>query len=332
MPTEGENLMRLILGRNRLQTALAIALLTALTGGCIGSSSAATVKSGSLAQDVSLKGATFTVGSKEFTEQLITCHITILALRSVGATVREKCGLQGTEIVRAALIAGSIDMYWEYTGTAWINILDHRERINDPTQQYNAVALEDLTQNDVKWLAPAPANNAYAIGMKCGNGLGVRTISDYAELVRTNPSAASMCVASEFAIRNDGLPGLGKAYGFAIPDGHLATLAEDDIYAAISKGDRCNFGEVSTTDGRLPAFGLTTLTDDKEFFPIYTPALTVRETVYNDHQDLAKIAKPIADALTNEELQRLNGEVDVKGKKPNQVAKDWLQAKGFIGT
>jgi osmoprotectant transport system substrate-binding protein len=325
--------MQLIPGRDRLRTVLVIALLTALTGGCFGSLSTGSVESGSLAQVVSLKGATFTVGSKEFTEQIITCHITILALRSVGATVREKCVLQGTEIARAALIAGSIDMYWEYTGTAWINLLGRSERIKDATRLYNAVAQEDLARNRVRWLTPAPANDSYAIAMKhsTANRLDVETISDYAWLVSANPSAASMCVASEFAKRPDGLPGLEKEYGFAVPRGRLATVPEDDIYAAINKGDLCNFGEVATTDGRIPEFDLTTLKDNKGFFPIYAPALTVREDVYKDHPGLAKIAKPIALALTDEELKRLNGEVDVKGKKPNRVAKDWLQAKGFIG-
>lgn len=324
--------MRLIPGRHRLRIALAIALLAALTGGCF-SSSTESVKGGSLAQEVSLKGTTFTVGSKEFTEQLILCHVTILALRSVGAGVREKCGLQGTDIVRAALMSGSIDMYSEYTGTAWIKILGRTKRIKDPLRQYYAVAREDLAQNHVKWFTPSPANDSYGIGVKRSTAekLGVKTISAYAALVRTNPSAASICVASEFARRSDGLPGLEKAYGFTAPKGRIATLAEDDHYDAIRKGDRCNFSEVTTTDGRLQP-DLIVLEDDKEFFPSYAPALTVRESVYNDHQDLAKVAERIAVALTDSELQRLNREVDLDGKDPDQVARDWLKAQGFIGT
>jgi osmoprotectant transport system substrate-binding protein len=326
--------MRLIPVRNRLRAAriaLAIALLSALTAGCF-SSSSDSVESGSLPKG-SLEGATFTVGSKEFTEQLVLCQITSLALRSVGATVREKCGLQGSNTTRAALTSGSTDMYWEYTGTAWINYLNHTDPIKDPAQQYNAVAQEDLAKNKVKWLKASPANDTYAIGVKTSkaNELSTTSISNYAQLTQTNPSAASMCVASEFAGRSDGLPGLEKAYGFTVPKGGLASLAEGAIYNAIDKGDPCNFGEITTTDGRIQALGLTVLEDDKTFFPIYNPALTVRESVYNDHQDLAKIAEPLADALTNEELQKLNGKVDVEGADPTQVAQDWLQEKGFIG-
>jgi osmoprotectant transport system substrate-binding protein len=314
-----------------LRTALAIPLLATLTAGCFGESTP-TVEGGSLARDVSMEGATFTVGSKEFTEQLVLCQITSLALRSVGATVREQCGLQGSNVTRAALTSGSTDMYWEYTGTAWINYLDHTEPLKDPTEQYNAVAQEDLAKNKVKWLTASPANDTYAIGVKSStaNDLGVKSISDYSRLVQTNPGEASMCVASEFAGRSDGLPGLEKEYGFTVPKDGLATLAEGAIYDAISKGDPCNFGEITTTDGRVQALELTVLEDDKEFFPIYNPALTVRESVYNDHQDLAKIADPIAVALTNEEFQRLNGDVDVRGKDPKQVAEEWLKAKGFI--
>jgi osmoprotectant transport system substrate-binding protein len=329
--------MRLNPGRNRLRiarTAIATALLTTLTAACFSSSSTNNAKGGSLAQGVSLQGTSFTVGSKEFTEQLVLCHITSLALQSVGATVHEKCGLQGSNTTRAALTSGSTDMYWEYTGTAWINYLGHTDPIKDPAQQYSTTAQEDLAKNHVKWLAPSPANDTYAIGVKKdkANELGIKTISDYARLVSTDPSAASMCVASEFAGRSDGLPGLEKAYGFTVPKGGLATIAEGAIYDALHKGNPCNFGEITTTDGRVQALGLTVLHDDKEFFPVYNPALTVRDSVYNDHPDLAKIAAPIAAALTNEEFQHLNGDVDVNGKDPEKVAQDWLQAKGFIGS
>jgi osmoprotectant transport system substrate-binding protein len=322
-------------GRNRLRaarTAIAVAL-TALVAACF-SSSADSVEGGSLARDVSLEGATFTVGSKEFTEQLVLCEITSLALRSVGATVREKCGLQGSNTTRAALTSGSTDMYWEYTGTAWINYLQHTDPIKDPAQLYAATAQEDLAEHHVKWLTRSPANNTYAIGAKAStaNDLGVTTISDYAGLVRTDPSAASMCVASEFAGRSDGLPGLEKAYGFTVPKDGLASLAEGAIFDAVSNSDPCNFGEITTTDGRIKSLGLAVLDDDKNFFPIYNPALTVRESVYNDHPELAKIAESIAVALTDGELQQLNGAVDVEGKDPKEVAKTWLQAKGFIGT
>jgi osmoprotectant transport system substrate-binding protein len=224
-------------------------------------------------------------------------------------------------------------MYWEYTGTAWTNYLKHTERIEDSAQQYEEVAKQDLAENQIKWLTPSPANNTYAIGVKktTAEELEVASISDYARLVRNDPTKASMCVASEFARRSDGWPGLQKAYGFKLPDASLATLAESAIYNALSRGDPCTFGEIATTDGRIPAYKLTPLDDDKRFFPIYNPALTVRESVYNDHTDLAKIAEPIARALDYKALHQLSVDADVHLKDETEVAEAWLQAKGFIG-
>ncbi|MEU5878633.1 glycine betaine ABC transporter substrate-binding protein [Spirillospora sp. NPDC047279] len=310
-----------------------LSLCTLVTAGCFSSGGGADANEGSLAKGNSLEGVTLTVGSKEFTEQLILCQITALTLRSAGATVREKCGLQGSNATRAALTSGSIDMYWEYTGTAWINYLQNTEPITDPAQQYQAAAQQDLAKNKVKWLAPAPANNTYAIGVKteAAQELKITNLSEYAKLARSEPKKASMCVASEFAGRSDGWPGLQKAYGFTVPKAQLATLAEGAIYNAVAKRDPCTFGEVTTTDGRVKALGLTIVADDKKFFPVYNPALTVREQVYKDNPPLEKIINPLAAALTDPVLQELNGEVDVKGKEDVDVAQAWLQSKGFIG-
>lgn len=304
----------------------------ALTAGCL-SSGGTDAEAGSLAEGNSLKGATLTVGSKEFTEQLVLCQITALALRSAGATVREKCGLQGSNTTRAALTSGSIDMYWEYTGTAWINYLKQTEPIGDPAAQYKEVAEQDLAKNKVKWLAAAPANNTYAIAVKTTTmqQLGIKNLSDYAALAKRDPSKASTCVASEFAGRSDGWPGLQKSYGFTLPKSSVATLAEGAIYDAIGKGEPCTFGETTTTDGRIKALALTPVPDDKAFFPVYNPALTVRDSVYQDHPAIGKIADPIAAALTDSVLRELNGEVDIKGEQPAEVAETWLQSKGFIG-
>ncbi|MFG2004607.1 glycine betaine ABC transporter substrate-binding protein [Spirillospora sp. NPDC048911] len=311
--------------------ACSLALAT-MTTGCF-SSSTTDAKEGTLAKGNSLKGASFTVGSKEFTEQLVLCQITSLALRSAGATVREKCGLQGSNTTRAALTSGSIDMYWEYTGTAWINYLKNTKPIDDPARQYQEAAQQDLSKNKVKWLAPAPANDTYAIGVKttAAQELGIKNLSDYARLAKSDPAKASMCVASEFAGRDDGWPGLQKAYGFTLPKSSLATLAEGAIYNAISKRNPCTFGEVTTTDGRIKALALTPIVDDKKFFPIYNPALTVRASVYQEHTAIEKIINPVAAAITDPVLQELNGEVDVNGKEPVKVAEAWLQSKGFIG-
>ncbi|MCP9955220.1 hypothetical protein LUW76_43900 [Actinomadura madurae] len=92
--------------------------------------------------------------------------------------------------------------------------------------------------------------------------LGITNLSDYAALAKRDPAKASTRVASEFAGRSGGWPGLQKAYGFTLPKSAVATLAEGVIYDAIGKGRPCAFGEVATTDGRIKALGLTSVPDD----------------------------------------------------------------------
>ena len=332
--------MRSFLHRRRLldryfvrTAALGVATVLLAAGCSIGGGGAKDASAGSLAQGASLSGATLTVGGKEFTEQLVLCQMTIQALRSAGATVNEKCGLTGSSTVRTALTSGQIDMYWEYTGTAWINYLGHTAPITDPTQQYQAAAQEDRAKNQIEWLNPAPFNNTYAVAVKdsVAQQLGVKAIADYAKLAQTDPAKASLCVASEFVGRSDGLPGLEKAYGFTVPPGGTATLAEGAIYNSVAKSNPCNFGEATTTDGRIKGLGLVSLVDDKNFFPVYNPAVTVRKSVVDANPNVAKVLNPIADALDTATIQDLNTQVDIKGQQPADVAKTWLQSKGFIG-
>src|SRR5690606_38820574 len=110
--------------------------------------------------------------------------------------------------VRKALESGSIDLYWEYTGTAWINYLKETTPLKDSKEQYDAVVKADKAKNKIAWLDPAPFNNTYGIAAskETADKYKTKTISDYAKLVKSNPTAASMCVASEFAGRDDGLP------------------------------------------------------------------------------------------------------------------------------
>jgi glycine betaine/choline ABC-type transport system substrate-binding protein len=136
-----------ILRKPLLGTAAVMASAALLLGGCALDSETTTAEAGSLAKDASLDGASITVGSKEFTEQLILCEITAQALESAGADVERNCGLTGSDTTRTALTSGEIDLYWEYTGTAWIGYLKHTDPVPDATRQYKAVAREDLAEN-----------------------------------------------------------------------------------------------------------------------------------------------------------------------------------------
>jgi osmoprotectant transport system substrate-binding protein len=290
------------------------------------------VGGGEAGQKVDLSGLEIAVGSKEFTEQKILGQIAIQALEAAGATVTDRTGLAGTDAARRALTSGEIDAYWEYTGTGWITHLGHTEPIADARKQYETVAEEDLAKNQIRWLEPAPANNSFAIAVRseAAGVLGVTNLSSLAVLAELRPEDATLCAASEFLTRDDGLPGMEKAYDFEFPSDNIVKTGESEIYRAIDEGDRCNFGEVFVTDGRVRAFDLQILEDDKQFFPIYNPSLTVREEVINEYPDISDAFAPISERLDNETLQELNAAVDVDGKSEEEVARQFLRENGLL--
>jgi len=314
--------------RARLTQLLGLfAVLTLIVAGCGGAGG------GGASGDIDLSDAEFTVGSKEFTEQLILGQITLQVLENAGATVNDQIGLAGTVAARKALESGEIDMYWEYTGTGWITHLGHTDPIPDRQKQFEAVAKEDLAKNDIKWLSPpAPANNTYAMAVRSEayDKLGVKQLSDFKQLVEENPEEATVCVGTEFSTRDDGLPGMEKAYNFEFPKENIVKIDEGLIYQQTDKGDKCNFGEVFQTDGRIANLDLKLVEDDKSFFPIYNPALNVREDVMKKYPQIAKLFAPISKKLTTQTLQKLNAKVDVEGQLEDQVAEEWLSKNGFI--
>jgi osmoprotectant transport system substrate-binding protein len=281
---------------------------------------------------VSLRGAEITVGSKEFTEQLVLGQIALQALEARGATVNDKTGLPSTEAAREALESGEIDMYWEYTGTGWITLLGHEEPIPDARKQYEAVAEEDLEKNQVRWLSPAPANNTFAIAVRSEavGILGTESLSSLAVLSEVRPEDVTLCAASEFLNREDGLPGLERAYDFEIPSGNIVKMELGQIHQTVDEGGKCNYGEVFATDGQIKALDLTLLKDDEQFFPIYNPSLTVREEVMDQYPGIADVFAPISEKLNGETLQELNAAVDVEGESPEDVARQFLRENRFL--
>jgi osmoprotectant transport system substrate-binding protein len=308
-----------------------IAVLALFASAC-GDDDTDTPQGGTATDAGVLSGSSFKVGSKEFTEQLILGQMTIQVLENAGARVSDETGLVGSNTVRSALISGEIDMYWEYTGTGWINHLGNTQPVKGEREQYDAVAKADLERNGVTWLEPAPFNNTYAIATSSENArdLAVSSLSDLAPLQQRNPNSFTLCAAAEFLARNDGLPGVEKAYGFSFAN-KVSELELGLVYTSVDKGDPCKFGEVFATDGRIAALGLTVLKDDKQFFASYLPALTVRRGTAKI-PELRTLFAPVAAALDTATMQELNSRVDVKGEQPRDVARTFLREKGLIGS
>jgi osmoprotectant transport system substrate-binding protein len=281
-----------------------------------------------------LEGESFTVGSKEFTEQKILGQIAILVLEDAGADVQDETGITGTANVRTALEAGEIDMYWEYTGTGWTDILGNEsaDAATDPEELFTAVSEQD-SANGIAWIAKSTANDTYAFAtsQETSDETGVTTLSDYAELVNSDPASGSMCAAAEFLDRQDGWPGMEKAYGFELPDEHITEVDLGLVFEGVPDGDPCRFGEVFETDGRIPANDLVVLEDDQDYFVSYEVAMTVSQEVLDASPELEEVLAPVAEALTTEELTQLNSQVDVEGLPIEGVAEQWLEDNDLIG-
>lgn len=285
--------------------------------------------------EASLDGAEITVGSKDFDEQLVLGNISKLALEDAGATVIDQINLGGTDAARAALIAGEIDTYWEYNGTAWISFMENDDPIADPVEQYEAVRDAELETEQLHWLAPAQFNNTYGLAYltSAAEELGnPETLSDLGDIIADTPELATLCVESEFPARNDGLPGLEALYGYEFPEANVTVLDTGVVYTATADRDPCNFGEVFTTDGRVAALDLTVLEDDQSFFPLYNPSPVFTDETFQEYGPaLEELFAPISEALTQDVMTELNARVSAEGERPEEVAADFLETNGLLG-
>ncbi|MFE2227408.1 glycine betaine ABC transporter substrate-binding protein [Streptomyces kronopolitis] len=277
-----------------------------------------------------LTGAHLTVTSKEFTEQIVLGQMMGLVFEAAGALVIDKTSIQGSIGAREAVKSGTADAAYEYTGTGWITYLGHTKPIVNPQQQWKAVRDEDR-KNGIVWLPASTLNNTYALALNTANQkkLGVHNLSEVAALSHKNPGAVTMCVENEFATRNDGLPGMARAYGMQIPSANIRKMTGGVVYTETEKGT-CAFGEVFTTDGRIKAMHLHVLADDKHFFPNYNVAPEINAAALKKYPAMAEVLAPVTKALNNSVAQELNRKVDVNGEDPHEVAKNWLIQEGFI--
>jgi osmoprotectant transport system substrate-binding protein len=256
-----------------LLAALAAGILTTGLAGCGLATSGGNVPSGRLAGPLedapSLDGAQISVGSKNFSENILLGKIALILLKSAGADVTDLTNIPGSASARQAHLTGDINAMWEYTGTGWLVYLAKPKPIPDEQKQYEAVRDADLKANDLVWLPPAPMNNTYAfaITQESAKKYGITKSS---EIKKVPKEERTFCVESEFQNRADGLPGFLKTYdipqGSGVPDENIQTYQTGAIYDATASGE-CVFGEVFTTDGRILALDLQVLEDDRQYFP-----------------------------------------------------------------
>lgn len=290
------------------------------------------VAPGSIGPEPALAGVGITVGSKDFSEQNILGYLIEFALTAAGADVRDLTDIQGSNSLRDAQLHGQIDIAFDYTGTGWINYLGNETPVPDERGQFDAVREADRAAHDMVWAAMAPVNNTYALvtSSRTQRETGVRTLSDYAALIARDPGAATTCVGTEFNVRQDGYPGMARKYGIDAGAVRKQIVQDALVYPAVADGGQCRFGSVAATDGRIPALDLVLLTDDRAFFPKYNAALVMRGDFARAHPRVIEILTPITALLTNEVVTELNRQVDVDGREPAEVAREWMVARGFV--
>jgi osmoprotectant transport system substrate-binding protein len=279
-----------------------------------------------------LQDVKITVGSKNFTEQILLGYIAEVALTAAGADVQDMTNIQGSPSARQALEVGDIDLYWEYTGTSWINFQQETDPIPDEQAQYDAVKKADAERFGIAWLDYSPVNDKYALATtrEFADQYQLKTMSDMVALLKKDPDLGTMCLESEFISRQDGLAGAEQTYSFDVPDANIKTFGVGAIYATLAAGNTCNFGEVFTTDGRVLTLDLAVLEDDKKTFPQYNAAVTVRTDFLEQYPQIADVLEPVSAKLTNEIILELSVRIDGDGVDPAVVARDWLVQEGFV--
>lgn len=264
-------------------------------------------------------GDVIRVGSKDFTEQEILCYMTSHAIENnTDINVEEECNLGGAQVVFSALTNNNIDLYIDYAGTDYTDILKHKP-ISDVDKVYKTIKEEMKEKYNVEVLNQMAFNNTYALAVtkETAEKYNLKTISDLTRVANDFIIAPTL----EFINREDGLPGLEKEYGLNFKD----TIGIDGSprYTAL-QNNNAQVIDAFTTDGLLKKFNLTVLEDDKNFFPPYYAIPLVRSDTLKEYPEIEKILNALGPYLTDEVMQDLNYQVDELGKSPEKVATDFL--------
>jgi osmoprotectant transport system substrate-binding protein len=265
------------------------------------------------------------VGARVFTEQTILAELTAQYLRTNGYDVKVTGGL-GSTLARSAQESGQLDLIWEYTGVSLVSY-NHVDEKLDSAQTFERVKTLDAKKGLV-WLSPSKFSNTYALALPkkvADQYPQINTISDLSRVLKDEVKDKHIvALDTEFANRSDGLLGMVKQYDMNLNRESIRQMDAGLVYTALRNG-QVFAGLVYTTDGRLNAFQLKLLEDDKHYFPDYTAAPVIRQDYLNAHPDLAAQLKPLAELLDDITMRALNARVDVDHDSPSIVAADFLR-------
>ncbi len=281
-------------------------------------------------------GTPVVVSSKIDTEGALLGQMIAAVIEAQGIPVERRIGLGPTNIVRAAIMAGQIDIYPEYTGNG--AFFFHREADpvwKDAAKGYAEVALLDKEQNHLIWLKPALANNTWVIAIRKDlSGFPERKCLDELVTYLNGGGTFKLAASAEFVSSPAALPAFETTYGFHLTGDQILTLSGGNtattLRAAAQGISGVNAAMAYGTDGELAALGLLALCDDKGAQVVYAPTPVIRQPVLDAYPAIGPALDPVFASLTLETLQQLNARIAVNGEQPEAVANSYLKSKHFL--
>jgi len=269
------------------------------------------------------------VGSKTFTEALLLGELTCQYLKSQGYPVENKSGLGELAVTRPALESGEINMYWEYTGTVLMAVMEESPSY-DEVECYNTVKEWDA-KNGIVWLPYAGYQSTYCIPARkeIAEKYNLKTISDLVEQVKKGEKIR-FAGFHEWLEREDGLQRVEDVYNFKYPKDQIIILAPLMSLEAMKEGDEVDVCISNSIEPRIKAYDLVVLEDDRNCFPVYNPAPNVRKEIIDAYPELPDVMQKLTDELTEDAITDMCAAVDVDKRSVNQVAKNFLTEKGLL--
>jgi osmoprotectant transport system permease protein len=264
------------------------------------------------------------VGSKDFTEQIILGEVLAEVIESkAGLKVERRFDLGGN-LAHEALVAGEIDAYVEYTGTALTAIL-RRPPLADPDEVYRRVKEDYAKKLGIEWTEPLGFNNTFAILIRGEDArrLNLKTITHAA---RHAPRWRAG-FGQDFMSRPDGYPGFARTYAVK-----FAELREMDLsltYRALVEG-QVDLIAGNSTDGLIPRHDLFQLMDDRRYFPPYDAVPIVRQETLRRYPEVRDALRTLGGLISVEEMRQLNFQVDGEHRAVKDVVREFLEKKGLL--
>lgn len=268
---------------------------------------------------------TIKIGHKNYTEQRVLGQLFAVMIESHTDYKTDVKELGGTKIVFEALKSGAVDLYPEFSGTAYVALLNE-SGLKDPAKVHKLVKDRLKAENNLDYLSPLGYNNTYTLAVRpeIAEKYNLKTFSDLASV----SSELVIGGVMEFLEREDGILGLKKAYPrmeFKDEKGLNAGLR----YTAIKDG-KVDVIDAFSTDGKLIAYKLFILEDDKNFFPPYYVAPLLNGEFAATHPDVVDALQKLSGQINEIEMQQMNYRAEEEGIPMRVVAEEFLKKKGLL--